>query len=491
MAAPRKILIADPDPATARALAPALRRLGWQVHAARDGSRALQLAILRFPDLVLFDERCPLLEARTFARILRTNPRTERTPVVVLGERADPDRARLGSFLQKPLREEEVLARVEQLYRRVEAGRAVTAENRELEGNLSQISLSDLLQVLGYNRKSGKLALIRDGERAEILLRDGQVIDAFAGAAGGEKALFRLLGRREGQFSFAPAKPSGPGRIQRRTDELLLDGLRQVDEAAALWPELPAPGELVELALDPGQLPPGLHPVTAEVVAQLARPIPLAALLDRVQATDLETLRAVAAMLEKGWAGRREAPPPAPAAEPLLAPAEMHQLRGRISRGRASGAQAVGKVLVVGGGPLARKAALSRFGAMPGFAAELEPGAGLGTLGRLDLGDGLRVDLCQLPLEGDLLPTWRAFAPGALGALVLLPAEGLSEEHALLLRDLHLPAVACGPSAEAVPGPLAQGPQPASFEGADAAEALRALLAGAGRRPAGTRIAPP
>ncbi|HYQ81312.1 MAG TPA: response regulator, partial [Anaeromyxobacteraceae bacterium] len=83
MAQARKILIVDPDPTMARQLAPALRQQGYQVHAARDGTRALQVAILRFPDLVLFDERTPLIDARTFLRILRTNPRTERIPVVL------------------------------------------------------------------------------------------------------------------------------------------------------------------------------------------------------------------------------------------------------------------------------------------------------------------------------------------------------------------------------------------------------------------------
>jgi DNA-binding response OmpR family regulator len=488
---PRKILIADPDPATARELAPALRRNGWQVHAARDGSRALQLAILRFPDVVLFDEHCPLLEPRTFARILRTNPRTERTPVVVMGERGDPDRARLGGYLEKPLREEVVLARVEQVYRRVEAGRAVASENRELEGNLAQIALADLLQVMGQNRKSGRLALLLDGERAEVLLREGAVVDATAGAASGEKALFRLLGIREGKFSFTPGEPEGQGRIDRRTEELVLEGLRQVDEAAVVRPSLPGPGDRIELAVAAAEVPPGLHPVTEEVVRLLDRPLPLSEILDRTQATDLEALRAVAALLEGGWARRREAPPAAPAAEPLLDAADVHQLRARIARGRASGAQAAGKVLVAGGGPLSRRAALARFAAVPGFAAEPEPPAGLGSLGRIDLGDGVRVDLFQLPLERDLLPAWRAFAPGALGALVLLPSEGLCEEHAVLLRDLRLPAAVCGPSPESVPRLLVEGPQPASFEGADVALALRALLAGAGRRLDGTRIAPP
>src|SRR5512140_1029158 len=107
----RKILIADPDPETVRLLAPPLRQRGYQVHAARDGSRALQVAILRFPDLVIFDERSPLLDARTFVRILRTNPRTERIPVVLTGESVDVDRARLGTSLKKPFNLDEVVGR--------------------------------------------------------------------------------------------------------------------------------------------------------------------------------------------------------------------------------------------------------------------------------------------------------------------------------------------------------------------------------------------
>src|SRR5512142_3449747 len=99
----RKILFADPDPSTVRVLAPALRQMGYQVHAARDGSRALQIAILRFPDLVLLDAKCPLLDARAFVRILRTNPRTERIPVILTGEGGgDEAHGRLGTFLRKP-----------------------------------------------------------------------------------------------------------------------------------------------------------------------------------------------------------------------------------------------------------------------------------------------------------------------------------------------------------------------------------------------------
>src|SRR5574338_403734 len=143
----RKILLADPDTAAVRGLAQHLRQRGYQVHAARDGARALQIAILRFPDLILVDEACALLDPRTFVRILRANPRTERIPVILTGQAPDVDRARLGTYLKKPFNLDEVLARVDQVFRRVEAAKVVSVAGRAIEGNLAQIPLVDLLQI--------------------------------------------------------------------------------------------------------------------------------------------------------------------------------------------------------------------------------------------------------------------------------------------------------------------------------------------------------
>jgi DNA-binding response OmpR family regulator len=482
MAPTRKILIVDADPGTLRLLGPALRQRGFQVHAARDGSRALQVAILRFPDLILLDEATPLVDPRTFVRILRTNPRTERIPVVLTGAAGDADRARLGSYLKKPFNLDEVLARVQQVFRRSEAARAA-GESKEIEGNLAQIPLPDLLQILSVNRKSGRLTVEREGERAEVALAEGRVVDATLGPVSGEKALWRLLTRREGQFAFVPGAPGVPERISRRLDDLLLEGLRQADELAALLPALPGPLDRVALAVRPEEIPPGLHPVTEEVVALLRTSRAMAELLDGSRASDLEASRAVAALLEHGFARRQEAAPPA---EPvaLLAAHELHALRTRVARGRSSGAQTVGKVILAGGGPLSRQAALARFGTVPGFAPAPGQAGGFGTLGRLSLGDGLALDVVELPGEPEQRPLWRAFGAGAVGALVLLPADEAAAHLEELSRWLRLPLVVCGPSAEAVPQGLREAAGGYAFEGSDAAEALRALLAGAGSKAA-------
>jgi len=481
MAPTRKILLAEPDPSVVRRMAPILRQRGYQVHAAQDGSRALQIAILRSPDLVIFDEHMPLLDARTFLRILRTNPRTDRIPVVLAGESADPDKVRVGAWLRKPFDPEEVVARIEQIFRRVEAARAVAAEGRELEGNLAQIPLVDLLQILSMNRKTGRLRIEREGERGEVALSSGQVTDAQVGAVSGEKALYRLLSRREGQFSFHAGPVPAEGRIARRLDELLLEGLRQVDELARLLPALPGPGERLELFVAASEIP-GLHPVTEEVVQLLSTPKTLSEVLDGTRASDLEAARALSTLLEHGYATRR-ASEPAVHESQLLAPHVVHALRVRIGRARARGGKPVGKVILAGGSALARRGALARFATLPGWEAVSDSGTGFGTIGRLDLGE-VRIDVLSLPGDRSQRPLWRPFAAGAVGTLVLLPAEGTDSLLLDLTRGMRLPVVISGPKEESIPAVLREAPAGMSFEGSDPAEALRALLAGAGvKRP--------
>jgi DNA-binding response OmpR family regulator len=484
MSAPKKILFADPDPDALRAVAPLLRERGYEVHAAADGSRALELAILRAPDLVIYDARTPLLDPGTFLRILRANPRTEGIPVLLAGGRSGSAGTAAAGWLEKPFQPEIVLARVDHLLRRADDVRGA-ADPRDLTGDLAQIPLPDLLQILALNRKAGRLRLDRNGERGEIALSGGQPVDARAGAAGGEKAFFRLLARRDGPFSFQPGPvgDAGPVPITRRLEELLLEGLRQADELARLEGALPSPGSILSLSSPGGPIPRGLQPVTEEVVRLLEVPRSFAELLDAATASDLEASRAVAALLDHGHA-ITAAPIRPPAVDPLLRTDLLHALRLRIARGGARGGRPVGKVVVAGGTLGARQGALLRLATLPGWEtlASAADAAGLGTLGTLDLGT-LRIDLLSLPGDRSQRPLWGPFASGALGALVLLPAEGTEALLLDLTRALRLPVVVAGPEGETVPPILRDAPGGLPFEGRDASLALRALLEGVAARP--------
>jgi hypothetical protein len=312
-------------------------------------------------------------------------------------------------------------------------------------------------------------------------------VAARVGAALGEKAFFRLLARQGGQFSFqagsVPGSAPDAGPIARRLEELLLDGIRQADELARLEGALPPPEAVLSLASPGAPIPRGLQPVTEEVVRLLEVPRSFAELLDLATAPDLEAARAVAALLDHGHA-TAEVPARAPVAQPLLPPDLVHALRLRIARDGAPGGRPVGKVMVAGGSMAARQQAMARFAPLPGWEAVARAAdvAGLGTLGSLDLG-AVRIDLVSLPGDRSQRPLWGPFASGAIGALVLLPAEGTEGLLLELTRVLRLPVVLAGPEGETVPPVLEEAPAGVPFEGRDAAEALRTLLEDAARRP--------
>ncbi len=471
----RKILIADPDIESVRALSRGLRQKGYQVHYAPDGSRALEVCVLRHPDLVLFDEACRLLDARTFTQILRTNPRTEHIPVVLSTAHIDTDRVRglRDGYLKKPFNLDEVLARIEHVFRRTEAAKDLKGESQEIEGSLSQLGIPDLMQILGMNKRSGRLTLERGNERGEIVVVDGRPANARLGRVEGEKALFRLLGWNEGTFAFAPGASTAKPRITRAMDDALLEGFRQTDEVNRLLPTLPPRPTRLVLAPD-AELAKDQHPVTAQVVELLRQPRALGEVLDLAPATDLDVLGVLATLLQKGVARVAEGDEAEQGGGPLLGPAELHALRGRILRGRSQMRVATGKVFVCGSGASAARKVLTR---VPHLAAvSAEPSAvksGFGTLGRLELSEVLHLDFCVVPPAEAAQPMWRPFSAGAVGALLMDTSEPSVRLAHYLAWEIRIPVVVVG---EEVPAKLHGAPAGAASTGDDLSEALRTLL---------------
>lgn len=474
MAQVRKILIADPDVDSVRTLTRALRARGYQVHYAPDGSRALEICVLRHPDLVLFDEACKLLDARTFIQILRTNPRTEEVPVVLTTTNLDVDRLRglrLAAHLKKPFNLDEVLSRLEHIFRRNEAAKDLKNDAQEIEGSLSQLGIPDLLQILGMNKRSGKLSLERGSERGEILVTDGRPVNARLGRVEGEKALFRLLSWTEGTFTFAPGANPGKARIDRAMDDALLEGMRQADEVNRLLPSLPTRTTRLVLAPD-AELSQEQHPVTAQVVDLLRQPRSLGEVLDLAPATDLEVLGVLVTLMQKGVTRVTEGEEEG--SGPLLGPAELHALRSRVLRGKSPLKMVTAKVFICGNGP---SAARRLFAQLPGLeAVSAEPKAvksGFGTLGRLELSEVLHLDFCVLPPAEAARPLWRPFSAGAVGALLMDSSEAAVRLASYLAWEIRVPIAVLGST---VPEKLNGAPAGAMARGDDLVEALRGLL---------------
>jgi two-component system phosphate regulon response regulator PhoB len=84
------ILVVDDEPSIRRYLRMALERAGYQVREAEDGSGALREARQEPPDLVLLDVALPGLSGLEVCRQLRADPKTGRTPVLLLSGLSSP-----------------------------------------------------------------------------------------------------------------------------------------------------------------------------------------------------------------------------------------------------------------------------------------------------------------------------------------------------------------------------------------------------------------
>lgn len=111
-----------------------------------------------------------------------------------------------------------------------------------LKGTLSELPLSDLIEVISLGGKSGQLQIARGADEppATLSFKDGRIINASTGALQGERAFYAVLAFREGSFFFDTEADPGEETLDVPTGSLLMEGMRRVDEVFRLRSALPA-----------------------------------------------------------------------------------------------------------------------------------------------------------------------------------------------------------------------------------------------------------
>lgn len=103
-------------------------------------------------------------------------------------------------------------------------------KNDNIKGRLADLPLSDMLQILGNNRKTCRLKIVQGSELGEIYLEEGQIVNAKCCSDEGETAFYDIMAWEDGYFEIETDIKPDKRIIARTLENLLLDGARILDE---------------------------------------------------------------------------------------------------------------------------------------------------------------------------------------------------------------------------------------------------------------------
>ncbi|MBX3129726.1 MAG: DUF4388 domain-containing protein [Polyangiaceae bacterium] len=396
----RSVVLVDSDLDALGSLASQLRSRGLTVLVADDWQKAKQRVLATSVDAVVV------------ARGLAHDAELDISCLEIDG--ADPER----SVGRDP---DEIARRLLALPIRREPA---LAEREDFRGDLGQVGIVDLLQLLGMNRRTGQLSVTTARGSGEIRLVQGDVVDAAHRRLEGGKALIRLLGERDGTFAFTTTPPSSLRRIDQPLNNLVMEGLRQLDELARKRPEVCADGDALLATREPESEPSELG---RTVLAAVQAPRSLDELLDDVAAPDLEVMVEVLRLIEVGAIRRI----PSGAERTRFADVEHASLIGAML-GRLAHPAFGGRARLVLAGHVADLAAamhaLGRFAEAISPAEDVPAAPVPHTLATLHLAESAALEVVGLPLLDAFAPLWSLSLAGAVAVVPLAEPPAVLEQ---------------------------------------------------------------
>ena len=217
------ILIVDDNPHVLKLLKISLEKAGYKIHTAENGDEGLEISKKVKPDLIVSDVMMPETDGIEFCWMIRENSEIPMVPFIFLTSLSDRDmeirgfRAGADEYLIKPVDRKVLLAKVKTLLER--ANRVKTVEHESVsqmkgfEGNLADLSMAEMVQLLNLNKRNGTLEII--GEKSgKIVFKNGEMIYAKIGDLVSEEAVNKMVSFTKGNFKFEPVAEEVKPNIQ-------------------------------------------------------------------------------------------------------------------------------------------------------------------------------------------------------------------------------------------------------------------------------------
>lgn len=175
-----RILIADDEPDILEIISYNLGKEGYQIHTAKDGNEAIELAKQINPDLIILDVMMPRKTGMEVCQILRTQPMFEKTLIIFLTALSDEASQIKGlefgadDYVNKPISPKVLTSRVNALFRRLQT--KLTENSSLVLGNITIDPVKFMVTIDGADvvlaKKEFELLFLLAAKPGRVFLRN-------------------------------------------------------------------------------------------------------------------------------------------------------------------------------------------------------------------------------------------------------------------------------------------------------------------------------
>jgi DNA-binding response OmpR family regulator len=240
-----RILLIEANVLFARRVTDALKHEGFEVVHSTQSTYALTTLEYDPPLAILCSTNLREIGAYDLPPIIHADPKMAHIPVIAIGEGGDHAlmqafRAGCADYIDKRLGPELIAAHVKSFLRSSAEGfqpvQMVGSSDTALTGNLSHLDLPGIVQMLAHSRQTGSLYVNAGNIDGVMFFENGAVTHAEIGDVIGDEAVVDIVkysnGIETGSYKFVPGESAATRTVLRSATELMLEALRELDEAA-------------------------------------------------------------------------------------------------------------------------------------------------------------------------------------------------------------------------------------------------------------------
>ena len=238
LASATQLIVIEPSAPLRARMQRGLEAAGFMVTVVSAATEALETCSVWRPDAIISASDMEGMTGIDLAYAMSEHSLLSDVPLVLTGDQGDlvrleAFRAGVRDYIPLPFLDEELVIRVHRV-----AAPSQPTVSQGLRGSIGDIGLATLLSLFEFERKSGILLLLRQGELGRIFVADGRIIkdEGSKGNGVAKERIMRMLDWHDGSFEFSPCAIGGRDEVNLSVTQLLLEHARAHDEETAPRP---------------------------------------------------------------------------------------------------------------------------------------------------------------------------------------------------------------------------------------------------------------